>query len=85
MRLLKTESIIFLMNLNSDIDCLDHNRLLNMDYETHILNFVALNCQGLKEKIGLIETQKLISSQDIFGVSETWLKEGDISSDAVDG
>ena len=27
----------------------------------------------------------MISSHDIFGVSETWLQDGDISSDAVDG
>ena len=37
----------------------------------------ALNCQGLKEKIDYPEVQNLISSCDIFGVTETWYGEND--------
>ena len=41
------------------------------------LNIGALNCQGLKEKIDTPQIYELISTEDIFGVSETWLKDGD--------
>ena len=37
----------------------------------------ALNCQGLRDKIDLVEIQNLISSCDIFGVTETWSDDHD--------
>ena len=37
----------------------------------------ALNCQGLRDKIDLVEIQNLISSCDIFGATETWLGDSD--------
>ena len=42
------------------------------------LNIGAINCQGIKGKIDLPEFQRIVSAEDIFGVSETWLKEGDV-------
>ena len=37
----------------------------------------ALNCQGLRDKIDYLEVQNLISSCDIFGVTETWYGDDD--------
>ena len=37
------------------------------------------NCQGIKEKFETPDFQKLISTKDIFGICETWLKDGDES------
>ena len=47
--------------------------------EKHLtfLNIGALNCQGLKEKIDYPEVADVISTCDIFGVSESWLGEND--------
>ena len=41
----------------------------------------ALNCQGLRDKVDLSNFLQLINDADIFGISETWLreKENDIS------
>ena len=41
------------------------------------LSIGALNCQGLKGKIDDPQLQNLIETDDIFGVSETWLKNQD--------
>ena len=38
----------------------------------------AFNCQGLKEKIDYPDFLKLASNMDLFGVSETWLRDNDI-------
>ena len=40
-----------------------------------LLNLGALNCHGLRDKIDLPVVINLISSCDIFGVNETWLKD----------
>ena len=47
-----------------------------------VLKIGALNCQGLKEKLDDPELLDLLSSCDIFGVSETWF--GDKDSKDVD-
>ena len=49
------------------------------------LGIGALNCQGLKEKIDFPEMYGLVTSCDIFGVSETWLGENDTKSVSIDG
>ena len=41
------------------------------------LKIGTLNCQGIKRKIDDPEFIKTISTEDIFGVSETWLNEND--------
>ena len=41
------------------------------------LKIAALNCQGIKEKIDTPQIYRLISTEDIFGVSETWLRDQD--------
>ena len=38
-----------------------------------ILRLGAINCHGMKEKIDYPEFYNLVSNEDIFGVSETWL------------
>ena len=45
----------------------------------------ALNCQGLKDKIDFPEVQKIFSSCDIFGVTETWLGDNDIDQCYLEG
>ena len=37
------------------------------------LKLGMLNCQGIKEKINAPDFQKMVLSEDIFGVCETWL------------
>ena len=44
---------------------------------TYSLKIGALNCQGLRDKIDYPEVRKLISSCDIFGVTETWFGKND--------
>ena len=51
--------------------------------DVHHLKIGALNCHGLHDKIDCPEVQSLISSCDIFGVSETWFGENDKAD--VDG
>ena len=41
-----------------------------------ILNLGALNCQGLKDKVDQSTFTDLLSNFDLFGVSETWLRDG---------
>ena len=41
------------------------------------LKIGALNCHGLRDKIDYPEVHQLISSFDIFGVTETWLEHND--------
>ena len=48
------------------------------------LNIGALNCQGLRDKIDYPEVADLISTCDIFGVSESWLGENDKNCINVD-
>ena len=45
--------------------------------KVHHLKIGALNCHGLREKIDYPEVQDLVSSCDIFGVSETWFDKND--------
>ena len=42
------------------------------------INIGALNCQGLKGKIDDPQLQNIIATDDIFGVSETWLTNQDL-------
>ena len=42
-----------------------------------ILSIGSLNCHGMKEKVDYPEFYHLVSDNDIFGVSETWLKDKD--------
>ena len=42
-----------------------------------ILSIGSLNCHGMKEKVDYPEFHHLVSENDIFGVSETWLKDKD--------
>ena len=41
------------------------------------LSIGSLNCHGIKDKIDYPELIHLISESDIFGVSETWLRDTD--------
>ena len=48
----------------------------------HKLKIGALNCHGLGDKVDQVNFLRLVENSDIFGLSETWLKEngeGDIS------
>ena len=41
------------------------------------LRIGAFNCQGMRDKVDYPDFLKLVSDTDIFGVSETWLREDD--------
>ena len=42
-----------------------------------VLKIGSLNCQGMRDRVDYLDFYKLVSKNDIFGVSETWLKEND--------
>ena len=53
------------------------NRYLMSKQNTYNLKIGALNCHGLRDKIDYPEVHDLISSCDIFGVTETWFGKDD--------
>ncbi len=50
-----------------------------------LLKVGALNCQGLKDKVDYPEFLKLVEKNDIFGVTETWLGDGDVDQITLPG
>ena len=53
--------------------------------DVKILNLGALNCQGLKEKVDQSTFTDLLHEFDLFGVSETWLTDGNEKEIFVSG
>ena len=45
--------------------------------KSKVLKIGSLNCHGMRDKVDYPEFLKLVSTTDIFGVCETWLKEND--------
>ena len=53
--------------------------------QKRLVNIGSLNCQGLKGKFELPEFIEEISSHEIFGVSEIWLKNSEVENIEVPG
>ena len=52
------------------------NRKVEKEAKT-ILKIGSLNCHGMRDRVDYLDFYKLVSKNDIFGVSETWLKKED--------